>query len=189
MTGILLLIGAVLSGAGSPCLKSGICRCSLFYKKPQPLMKKSKKTARRLPERGAAGGFCVGPLIGVPAAAAVANSRAAAYHGVNAKRSPGGYEVGAHFLREKVFSASTAPPQRRRKQGKDGTYMGETIMLILVLLLALYGCMELIRRAAVRIMRPSGRVPAFWCCPSPATAAMWNIRSAPPRPRTVGAGK
>ena len=34
--------------------------------------------------------------------------------------------------------------------------MGETIMLILVLLLALYGCMELIRRAAVRIMRPSG---------------------------------
>ncbi len=64
--------------------------------------------------------------------------------------------MGAHFLREKVFSASTAPPQRRRKQGKDGTYMGETIMLILVLLLALYGCMELIRRAAVRIMRPSG---------------------------------
>ncbi len=33
--------------------------------------------------------------------------------------------------------------------------MGETIMLLLVLLLALYGCMELIRRAAVRIMRPT----------------------------------
>ena len=33
--------------------------------------------------------------------------------------------------------------------------MGETIMLVLVLLLALYGCMELIRRAALRIMRPA----------------------------------
>ena len=32
--------------------------------------------------------------------------------------------------------------------------MGETVMLVLVLLLALYGCMELIRRAAARIMRP-----------------------------------
>lgn len=35
--------------------------------------------------------------------------------------------------------------------------MGETIMLTVVLLLALYGCVELIRRIALRVLKPSGR--------------------------------
>lgn len=43
--------------------------------------------------------------------------------------------------------------------------MGETVMLVLVLLLALYGCMELIRRAAMRIMRPSVPHPGLLVLP------------------------
>ena len=98
--------------------------------------------------------------------------------------------MGAHFLREKVFSASTAPPQRRRKQGKDGTYMGETIMLILVLLLALYGCMELIRRAAVRIMRAVR--PAFRHSGAAPLRPLRRCGISDPRrrvPEQLGAGK
>lgn len=40
---------------------------------------------------------------------------------------------------------------------KDGTGMGEKILLVLVLLLALYGCTQLIRWLALRLLEPEER--------------------------------
>ncbi len=98
--------------------------------------------------------------------------------------------MGAHFLREKVFFRVNSAAPAAAKTGKgwnvsgrnhyadSGTSSG-TVWL--------YGTDTPRRRPDYEAVR--ARVPAFWCCPSPAIAAMWNIRSAPPRPRTVGAGK
>jgi hypothetical protein len=39
--------------------------------------------------------------------------------------------------------------------------MGDTIMLVIVLLLALYGCLELIRWITLRVMKPTVKYPGI----------------------------